>query len=85
MIFSPSDGEKTVHEINRLQVEDGTVVKFCWLSNHVGVKGNEEADRAAVLAAARAGEFIAVNYQDWYPLIKKKIQATWREEWKGRN
>ena len=64
---------KTIHEVNRLQVEDRKVVKFCWIPSHMGVKGNEEADRAAVSAAARAEELIGVDYQDWYPLIKKKI------------
>ena len=63
---------KTIHKANRLQVEDGKVVKFCWIPSHVGVKGNEETDRAAVPAVTMAEELIGVYYQDWYPIIKKK-------------
>ena len=48
--------------------------KFCCIPGPVEVKSNEEADRTAVSTAARAEEFIGVDYQDWYSLIRKKVK-----------
>ena len=28
-------------------VEQGKIVKFCWIPSHIGIHGNSEADKAA--------------------------------------
>ena len=75
---------KIIHDISRLQTESGKTVKLCWVPSHVGVAGNEEADKAAVAAARGVEEYIGVEYRDWYPHIRTKIEADWSEEWKKK-
>ena len=42
--------------------------------------GNEEADIAAVAAAAKPEEYIEVEYKDWYPFIRAKVLEDWTDE-----
>ena len=59
-------------------------VTFCWCPGHVGVPGNERADRVAVAAASSNGEPAndVVPYRDWYPIIKQRMKEKWTEEWR---
>ena len=59
-------------------------VTLCWVPSHVGVTGNELADRAAQEAASRStpGEQ-PLPYSDFYPYIKKKIADKWQNEWRN--
>ena len=76
--------KKVIHDVHRIQAEDRRSVKFCWVPGHVGVAGNEEADRAAGAAAARPEEYIGVEYKDWYPLKRKKILEDWTDDWRTK-
>ena len=57
-------------------------IKLCWIPAHVGVAGNEEADK---LAKAGTGKnlisYNAIPCSDIYPIIKSKIKRMWQEEW----
>ena len=74
---------RLLHEINILHNETNKRVTFCWIPSHVGIEGNEKADRAAFEAAAGPEEYIAIEYKDWYPIIKQKIEEAWTNEWRG--
>ena len=77
-----SVARKIIHDISRLQTESEMTSKLCWVPSHVGVVGNEEADKAAVATARGVEEYIGVEHRDWYPHIRTKIEADWSEEWK---
>ena len=50
--------------------DSGKHVSFCWSPGHVGIRGNEDADRAAKSAASRE----TVNYLP-IPLVDAKYQS----------
>ena len=52
----------------------GTVVDFCWVPSHCGIKGNEMADRAARRGAKRSEQsldfIISKSTNDYYRLLE---------------
>ena len=61
----------------------GRSVHLCWVPSHVGVLGNEEADRLAGIAA-RSPVIVQnpkVPHKDYYPSIRKRIYENWQDEW----
>jgi len=65
------------HELN----EKNFKIVLSWVPSHVGIPGNEKADRVAVAAASRPKEFIHVPYKDWFPLLREKSKEKWRINW----
>ena len=73
-----------IHKINQLK-DSNKNVSLCWVPSHVGIRGNEEADRAAVAAARKREEYIPVHYRDWYPHIRQVIMEKWNCQWGESN
>jgi len=62
----------------------GKKINFCWCPAHVGIPGNEAADKMAV-EAARSNTPAAneeTPYRDWYPVIRTRLRTRWSEEWR---
>ena len=72
----------SVVELVNSLIDSGKSVTFCWIPSHVGIKGNETADKAAKSALSHAlDETITIPYHDYKPyvskLIKDKMQLDW--------
>ena len=69
---------KVVHWLHRLHLR-GKTCCFCWCSPHVGVLGNENADRRASAAALDVSN-AEVQFRDWYPIIQFRVKHKWNDE-----
>ena len=56
-------------------------IVFCWLPSHVGISGNEEADKAAKDALSLEILPFRVPFNDFKPLINNFIQNVWQQSW----
>ena len=54
---------------------------FCWLPSHIGISGNEEADKAAKDALSLEILPFKVPSNDFKPLIHKFIKTVWQQSW----
>ena len=67
-----------LHSRKRIQVN------FCWVPAHVGVAGNEKADKAAKEAIGLLNpSILSVPYGDFKIIIKVYIRNKWQERWAG--
>ena len=56
-------------------------VIFCWIPGHVGIPGNERADKAAKSGLNKDIFPFKVPYTDFKPYINKYIRDIWQNEW----
>mgnify|MGYP001553615755 CR=1 FL=1 len=61
---------------------DKTIV-FIWCPSHIGVGGNERADRLAKQALTMPGHALPVPYEDIRGLIRSLVKSEWQIEWDG--
>ena len=56
---------------------------MCWVTSHVNIEGNEEADKRAkeVATSDRPEHCMHIPYADYYRCIKKGIKERWQNEW----
>ena len=54
---------------------------FCWLPSHIGISGNEEADKAAKEALSLDVLPFKVSFSDFKHLINVFIQDVWQRSW----
>ena len=56
-------------------------VQFCWVPSHVGIQGNEFADREAKAAICKDISFYQVPASDMKWPIRKYIREKWQARW----
>lgn len=57
-------------------------VTFFWVPSHIGIEGNEKADREAKLALEqRIDTSIALDYKEMKKILNNKIIIKWQYEW----
>ena len=56
-------------------------IVFCWLPSHIGISGNEEADKAAKDALSLEVLSFKVLYNNFKPLINNFLRSVWQQSW----
>lgn len=75
---------KVLVQLYQLKTQQKSV-QFCWCPSHVGILGNEAADRAATDAANSNLPIHSdrLPAKDWYPHIKRRVNEQWNERWRA--
>ena len=86
-VMQALEGEKTDNPLIVSLLEklsklcDRADIVFCWLPSHVGISGNEEADKAAKDALSLEVLSFKVPFSDFKPLINNFIKNVWQQSW----
>ena len=65
-----------------LLIRQGEAITLCWIPAHVGVPGNEKADKAAKAAILSPPAKEGIPCKDYYPSLKKSILRRWQNTWR---
>ena len=77
-----TDNPLIVHMLDKISRICETVdLVFCWLPSHIGIIGNEEADKAAKDALLLDVLSFNVPFNDFKPLINNFIGNVWQQSW----
>ena len=63
------------------QISSTNRLVFCWLPSHVGIKGNENADRSAKSALNLPISDFKVPHTDFKSSVLTHIQSSWQSQW----
>ena len=64
-------------------VNSGKTIVVCWIPSHVGIRGNERADKAAKLALSSTISAVKCPPTDLYQDLANHCQRLWQVEWDG--
>ena len=63
------------------KIANTKVILFCWLPSHVGIIGNEIADRKAKDSLHLNMSTFEIPFNNFKPLINKYILSEWQKSW----
>ena len=67
--------------ILRLHYMSHKQIIFCWLPSHVGIRGNDKADKVAKSALSLQPSNLKLPYTDFKPAINKYLLNKWQLIW----
>ena len=70
---------KLLNKLNTLSKNNNII--FTWIPSHIGIQGNEKADKAAKKALQIDMCKSKIPYTDLKPTIKKFISDKWQKSW----
>lgn len=81
-MYSNHPGIQRILEIGTKMKDDQKIVQYIWVPGHVGIKGNEMADKAAkeALFLPGRGKVLLTSSELARPL-KENIQKEWQDMW----
>lgn len=59
----------------------GLDIKLCWVPSHVGIIGNEGADKLAASIKDNIKISLKLPYEDFKPAFRRAINKVWQSEW----
>ena len=79
-IWTPNPEVRRVLELHT-KIRKTKDIIFCWVPSHVGIRGNEAADRAAKAALESPVSNSMVPASDWLPKSTQYVKETRKEHW----
>ncbi|ESN91340.1 hypothetical protein HELRODRAFT_165364 [Helobdella robusta] len=69
------------NSINTHMTINNNKIKLVWIPSHIGIEGNEKADKAANLAHRLPISNIPIPYSDIKVIINQYMASMWQQEW----
>lgn len=64
--------------------KNGKTIRLVWVPSHVGIQGNERADKLAAAAVHNNVAEIKVPLRDCFNRCRTAFRAKWQEEWRSK-
>lgn len=84
-ISSVKDSKHNLIQLVRAKInrglQKGHDIIFCWVPSHVGLSGNEKADRLAASSKNLLETRLQLPHQDLKPIFRAAIFLKWQTEW----
>ena len=76
------------HQIQKLiekihEISKSKEIILCWLPSHIGISGNEFADRKAKESLSQIPSDFKIPFNNFKPFINKYILSKWQTSWNG--
>ena len=72
--------QKFIRNYNFL-VNSGKTIRLCWIPSHIGIQGNERADKAAKAALSSSITAVKCPPTDYYQCLTTRYQTLWQADW----